>query len=372
MKDTTIQLAKKQRHILLLEKVKANKALTPAEVRELEGYEAEHQPLTPTPPAATDERDMQRVREVRAKAKKRAKRVAKAPAAKRTAPLTPARVRRLALDQEDLTAAAAHLGRAYDLVTLLAVHPELEREWRRGRLLRNLRRLAGKGTTIHEAAHDLGLPVEELQRLVTTDIEVANHWNEARLETALMLKGQWLQRAAEGNVRAIAQVEAALRNEIAHAAMDIHTVPEEKMCEICGVTRQTLNRWLREEKMPRNAGETTYDLPTVWGWFEGFVKHRCQGVPAPEANPLQAVKAERLELELRARKGELVEVESVKAGLLARERALLAVLEHRPEELAQMLAGKTKQEIKPVLEKFVEDLRREWVAAAKRETTNEK
>jgi hypothetical protein len=81
----------------------------------------------------------------------------------------------------------------------------------------------------------------------------------------------------------------------------------------------------------------------------------------------KAVKAERLNLELAHRKGELVEIERVKAGLLARERALVAILEHKPEELASLLEGKTRQEIKPVLAKFAEDLRREWVAAAERQ-----
>jgi hypothetical protein len=184
------------------------------------------------------------------------------------------------------------------------------------------------------------------------------------------LKQQWLAKAGEGNVRAIAQVQAALQNEIAHAAMDIHTVPEAKMEEIAGVTRQTLNRWLREEKMPRNAGEATYDLPTVWSWFGDFVKRRCQGTSAQPVNPLQLEKAKDLEMRRRQRQGELVELAAVEAGWLVRERALVSVLERVPEQYAAMAAGKTRQQLLPMFKALVDDIRREFVAAVDAATAN--
>lgn len=293
---------------------------------------------------------------------------AEAKAAKKPPMLAGARVRKLGLDFESITDADAHLGRRWDLPAILTARPDLYAEWKRGQLLRNLRRLASVGATRHEAAHDLDLPLEDFEALVSKDLEAAEIWNSGKLETAVRVKQSLLDNAMEGKAQAIKQLENVLRSEIAHAQFNVHRVAEPLVCEIFAVTRQTLNNWHREKGCPRNAGETTYDLPAMVRWYEGYVVTRT-GPQAPAAvNPLQAVKAERLELELRARRGELVDIESVRAGLLARERALLSVLEHRPAELAQMLEGKTRQQIRPALEKFCEDLRREWVAAIEKQT----
>jgi len=367
---SVVQIARDQRYVLLLEKVQGNKALTPGEVRELEGYEAERRGPAADEAPASDAQDQARVQQRRQAVPKRGPAPPKA--GKRVAQrrpalpgLTPARVRALALEFADMTAADAHLGRRYDLVALLAEYPELEGAWRRGRLLRNIRRLAATGTTIHEAAYHLNLPADELQRLVTSDIEVANHWNEARLATAVALKEQWLEKAKEGNARAIAQVQVALQNEIAHAAMDIHTVPEAKMTEIIGVSRMTLNRWLREQKMPRNAGDNTYDLPAVWSWFEGFVKRRATGVPA-EKGP-SALEQQRL-LDLEVRRGQLVDQGAVESGWAVRARALASILERIPDQYAAAAAGKTKQQLQPMFKSLCDDIRREYVTALDAET----
>jgi hypothetical protein len=275
--------------------------------------------------------------------------------------LTAARVRKLALDHDEIAGADASLGRQWDLPRLLAAEPDLHAAWKRGQLLRDLRRLARNGSTRHEAAHDLRMTVEEFESLVSKDIEAAELWNRGKLETSIWLREKVLALAGEGRAQALKQVENVLRSEIAAATFNVHRVPEPLVCEIFGVTRQTLNIWHREKGCPRNGGETTYDLPALVRWFEGWVRAKAAAGSLPEVNPLQAVKAERLNLELAHRKGELVEVERVKAGLLARERALVAILEHKPEELASLLEGKTRQEIKPILAKFAEDLRREWV-----------
>jgi len=294
------------------------------------------------------------------------------PSARPVSNLTAPRVRKLGYDFATMVAAAAHLGRRYDLARLLTAHADLAAAWSRGQFLRNLQGLAATGTTVAETANRLGLPVEELQSRLATDLELANVWNQARLTTAVEIKASWLAKAKEGNARAMAQVEISLANEIARAAMDIHTVPEDQMCEITTVTRQTLNRWLREEAMPRNAGETTYDLPAVWIWHEAFTRKRCGAGTGPsEPDRLRDVKAERLELELAARKGELISLDSVKEGLLARERALLAVLEHVPEQYGHILAGKTHQEIQRTLEQLAKDLMVAWCRGIKEQMTSD-
>lgn len=278
------------------------------------------------------------------------KSAAKRPAKAASALLTPSRARKLGLDHEDMTSADASLGRRYDLVGLLAGHPELEAAWRRGRLLRYIRRLGAKGATETEAAHELRIGLVEFQELLRTDIEAASHWNEARLDTVIWLKGQYLEKAAEGNARAMAQVENVLRAEIAHAQFNLQRVSEPLICEAFGVTRQCLNLWHRERGLPRNAGETTYDLPAVIAWYAGFLraKHGAQAVI--DTDPLRALKAERMQMDLAADRGELVARDEVVAALVARQQVTVRALERLCEELPPAAEGKTADQIRPIVE----------------------
>jgi len=282
--------------------------------------------------------------------------------------LTAARVRKLALESDDITGADAEIGRLWDLPGQLRAYPELEAAWRRGRLLRNLRRLAGVGATRHEAAHDLELPLAAFDELVTNDLEAAEIWNAGKLETAIRVKESLLANAEAGKAQAIKQLENVLRSEIAHAQFDPRRVPEPLVCEIFGVTRQTLHLWRRDKGCPRNAADTTYDLPAMVRWYEGFVRGKA-GIDTPAAvNPLQAVKAERLALELQHRRGELVSLAEVRAGWLVRERAMVSLLERLPEQYGPALAGQTKQQIVAQLKDLADDLRREFVTRVEEAT----
>jgi hypothetical protein len=274
--------------------------------------------------------------------------------------LTPARVRLLALEHKTIAEADAHLGRRWDLPELLAERAELDAAWARGRFLRYLRRLAGSGASLGEAAHALHLTPDELTERINTDAEVAGTWNEARLETAIEVKAQWLAKAKEGNARAMSQIEMTLRNEIAHAALDIHDVPTEKMLEIASISPTTLNRWWRNEGMPRNAGATTYDLPSVWIWHEKFVQRRGGRSPADNMTPLQAAKVRREELQTAQLESRLWERDKVLASLAVRAEALARALSAtKAAELSQRFAGKTAPEVARGLEGFFEDARRE-------------
>lgn len=272
--------------------------------------------------------------------------------------LTTARVRKVALDFADLTSADAHLGRRFDLVTLLSDHDELAAAWRRGRFLRDLRRAAACGMSIAEAAYDMQLTYEELSHRLSNDIEVAGIWNGARFDVSIELKTAWKEKAKEGNARAMAQVEASLRNEIAHASLDIHTLPEEKMAEVAGVNVSTLYRWRQGEGLPRNSGVATYDLQAVWQWFEGFVKRRCRGTVV-DADPLRAQKARREELQNAELEGTLWDRDTVIASLTARAQALAETLSAaKASELGQRLDGQPAPQIARTLEAFFTDAKR--------------
>lgn len=358
MSKSAVDIARKQRHVMLLEKVKARQALTPAEVRELSEYEAEHDQAAAR---ASDAEDIKRVRARRAKTAERGtkgKGRAKSPA-KRPLGLTAARVRKLALDFDDLAGADAHLGRRFDLVGLLAKHGELLAAWQRGRFLRNLRRAASTGMSLAEAAHDLQIAPEDLRQRIDGDIEAAEIWNEARLDASIELKTAWKEKAKEGNARAMAQVEAALRDEIAHAVLDIHNIPEERMAEIAAVNVSTLFRWRQSAGLPRNSGATTYDLPAVWGWFEQFTKQRSSGGAVVDVDPLRAQKAREKQLRNAELEGRLWPRETVLASLAARAQLLAETLSAaRASELGQRCDGQPAPQIARMLEAFFGDVKR--------------
>ena len=297
-------------------------------------------------------------------AQKRPKTATKAGNRRRT--LTPARVRKLALDWENITSADASLGRQWDLPAMLAASAELHAAWRRGRLLRDLRRLASVGATRHEAAHDLGMALEDFEALVSEDLEAAEIWNSGKLETAIRVKESLLAAAEAGKAQAIKQLENVLRSEIAHAQFNVCRVPEPLVEAIFGVTRQTLNAWHREKGLPRNAGETTYDLPAMVRWYEGFVRARAGIVPAAEKGPT-ALEQQRL-LDLEVRRGQLVDKGAVESGWAVRARALASILERIPDQYAAAAAGKTKQQLQPMFKSLCDDIRREYVTALDAET----
>lgn len=279
---------------------------------------------------------------------------------KRRRKLTAARVRKLALNHDDMTGADASLGSQWNLPGLLNEFADLHAAWRRGRLLRDLRRLASVGATRHEAAHDLNIDLPSFERLVSEDIEAAEIWNTGKLETAIRVKESLLANAEAGKAQAIKQLENVLRSEIAHAAFNVQRVPESIVTEIFGVTRMTLNTWHREKGCPRNGGETTYDLPAMIAWFEQWTRAKAGIVPADKGP--SALEQQRL-LDLQVRKRELVAKDAVEAGWSLRARALVSILERMPEQLAPMAAGKTKEQLRPMLQNLADDIRREYVAA---------
>lgn len=230
--------------------------------------------------------------------------------------------------------------------------------WRRGRFLRNLRRAAATGMTMPEAARDMEMPLDELRSRVDGDIEAAEIWNEARLDALIEIKNAVKEKAKEGNARAMAQVEASLRSEIAHAALDIHGIPEEKMAEIAAVNVSTLFRWRRDAGLPRNSGATTYDLPAVWAWFEQFTKQRASGAPVVDTDPLRAQKAREKELRNAELEGRLWPRETVLASLAARAQLLAETLSAaKASELGQRLDGQPAPQIARILEAFFTDVK---------------
>jgi hypothetical protein len=183
--------------------------------------------------------------------------------------LTLNRVKLLALRREDIAHAAATLGRGYDLVALLASRPDLRAAWSRGQTLRALRELAAVGATIEDAAGHVGLSPAEIR----TDVELASTWNAGRLELVVTVNRANIQQRMQGNGRGLTELENDLRREISRAGVDVHHAGEAVVCEIVGVTRQSLNGWVRGRGCPRNQ-DGTFDLPAVWRWYAKFLERR--------------------------------------------------------------------------------------------------
>lgn len=350
--ESALTIAGKRRHLFLLEKIRGNKPLTRVEVAELGQYERgmENQENT---------LDSTRINQP--------------PAA--PANLTAEIVRTAAFESPTREEACRRLG-VTDLAARLAKSKRLTAAWDRGQLLRRVKEIASTTMIVAEKAdRALGLAAGEFVTILATDRIVRDLWEQSRFDFWLQQQQSMAKKVAEGDARAAAifqQLFPEVRAGDGEADLvDFTRLSPTQMEKATGVLRQQILRWHKQHGLPRNA-DHTYSMPAFVTWFERFTKAKISGQASPGMNPLTSVKAERLELELRKRKGELVEVESVKAGLFARERALVAALEHKPEELSHMLEGKTRQQIKPVLEKFTEDLRREWAEAAKRETEDEK
>jgi len=286
--------------------------------------------------------------------------------------LTATLVRQVALDCETMPQAEGCLG-VEDLAGQLEANKRLAGAWDKGRRLRDIRAIAVTPICMEEASKRLGMGPEGLVKLYRRDPDVRDIWDRGKVDMAVRLKQGLMARATAGKPDALRTVEQILAGEFAGPPgrqMDFGRLTPTQMAEATGFARQQILRWHKGSGLPRNVDGRTYSLPAFVTWFEQFIKGKVTGTTTGP-NRLQNAKAERLELELAKRRGELVEVESVKAGLLARERALVAILEHKPEELSHLIEGKTRQQIRPVLEKFAEDLRREWFAAIEVETTKE-
>ena len=261
--------------MLLLGKVKGNKALTRAELVELKRYERQAAakiiakakvPVAPrakqkkpkgAPPAGPGKK----------KAKKKAKNKKKR---KARPPVDVAEVRRLGLESENLTVADAAIKPRRSMSDLFKKYPELQDAWDRGRFLRNLRDLASTRATIPEAAERLGFETaRDLRKLLDEDVEVADLWKQARLAVTLELKTAVMDAAREGKADAIRAVEDMLQNEKEQIGADLARITILQLVKITGRNRRTIHNWFVKFGLPRNL-DKTFDLSIFFVWFEDF------------------------------------------------------------------------------------------------------
>lgn len=275
--------------------------------------------------------------------------------------LAPA-VRLAAIECDSMAEAAVRLARQ-DLAEILVATPELAAAWKRGRLLRDLRQFAAAGVTMAEAGAAMALPPGSLEKLLGCDAEAGETWTRARLATVIAVKQSLVTQAREGKSAAIRQIEQVLLREIEQGKPDLRRLSLAQLMEITGKTRQTIYEWLSPRNgCPRNA-DRSFDLRSFLAWFEQFVARKLAGGRLPQAasarlDPLKTVKAEKLEMDLAARRGELLERGAVMAGILARQQVIVNALHRLPDDLPPLLVSQPAEAIRRTL--------REATAEAKR------
>ncbi len=363
MTAAPVEIAQKQRHLALLEKVKSYKTPTAGELRELEGYEKQMTKKKQQP----DIKIKAKAAKPKAKAAAAKKKTTKKKAAKKTTakkikrkrlPVSAARVRAAAIIAGTMAEADASLKLKLRLADVLDEFPVLSAAWDRGRLLKNLSSFAATAATISEAGEAMDLDPGTLDELLKTDPEVADIWNEARIRTIIKIKTAIVDKACDGNVTAAKQVETILRREVIHPTIDFTHLTTDQIVEITGKTRQTIHDWVAKRSMPRNS-DKTFNLRSFLGWFEGFVFSKADGGkgPAADLNPFQRAKAESLQIDLDKKRGTLLDRGMVIAGQVARHQALISALNRKPEELALLCFGATRQRIEEIVETFCTDVR---------------
>jgi len=364
-KLSTIEIANKQRHVFLLQKVKENKALSRAELDELKRYEREtagkiiakaSMPSTRPSSKSSAKPSAKRVKKKAGKKKSKKKRKARPP-------VDEAEVRRLGLECENLTEADAAIRTRQSLSEIFVKHPQIRQAWDRGRFLRNLRGLARTGASVTEAAKKMGLVNRQVLRsMIDEDEEVGDLWDQTQLEVYIEIKSALIDAAKEGKADAVRAVESFLLEEKERPGFDPSRITIIQLIELTGKHRTTIHEWHTKFGLPRNA-DKTFDLGIFFSWHEDFLRKRVSekesaAVPAV-LDPLKAMKAEKLKLELASHRNELLDRSEVIIGQVAWVQNIVTFCERGIEEISRLCLGQPREKVAEIARGFFRDLHTE-------------
>jgi len=377
---SAVEIAKKQRYLFLLQKVKKNKTLSKVELDELSRYERKmvdkvilgnlrkrsNKPSTRPSTKPSTRRSTKPSTRRSTKQSKKSKKSPGAPGvAKRVRlPVEEAEIRRLGIECENLTEADAAIKKRKSLKEIFKKHPQLRQAWKRGRFLRNLRGLARTGASVPQAAKKLGLANGRLLRaMIDEDREVGDLWDQTRLEVYIEIKTAIVEAAKEGRADAVRMVESFLLDEKESrgiGSFDPSHVTKLQLVEITGKTKRTITTWLDKFGLPRNA-DKTFDLGIVWAWREEFLlKKASEGKEtAAELDPLKQMKAEKLKVELARHRNELLERSEVVIGQVAWVQNIVMFCERGIEEFSRLCSNQPRQKIAELAQGFFRDLHTE-------------
>jgi len=190
----------------------------------------------------------------------------------------------------------------------------------------------------------------ELRSLAAADAEIDSHLASI-FEKHPRIKIAWDQGIAQ-------RVEEVIRDKFTEADLkDYRRVTLKQLVEITGRTRRTIYDWLKKG-LQRNADGSFY-LPSFLIWFERYTIEKLPPKAVAAANPLQAMKAERLEMDLARQRNQLLDRGEVIAGQIARYQNLMNSLTHKAEELALLANGQPKGKIAEMLNDFFDEVLRQ-------------
>ena len=333
-------IARKQRHLSLLRKVKEGQALSATELTELQKYEAEA-------PSSSKNSQSQIANRKSPKA------------------LTEASAQRLGLESKDLAEADARSGIGPNLAKYFARHPRLRAAFDRGRLLRNLVELAPVAM-VHDAAKrlkDLGFTqfesAQNLRDFLDADAEARELWESARVNGWIGVRQSLWEAAKGGNAKAISMMEKwALdrQREGGEPGVNFGRVRVSQMAELFAVRRETIHEWYTQKGLPQNL-DGTFDLHRAIPWYEDHaIKKAVRSRDAVSPlNPFQTVKTERERLRLEQDRGELIERGAV-IGFQVSMLQNVANAFNAMADLANRVFGQPREQIVARLEEFGDEV----------------
>ncbi len=360
-KKSAIEIANTQRHLFLLGKVKENKPLSRAELAELKRYERRAAGKMTAKAGMTSKVQPEKKKQKAAATTKRVKKKAgKKTKKKRKArpPIDEAEVRRLGLECEHRTEADAATSTRKPLAEIFRKHPQLRKAWDRGRFLRNLRIMARTATSITDAAKKLGLASGQVLRsMIDEDQEVGDLWNQTRIGVYDEIRTAIVEAAKEGKPDAYRIVESSLQDEKERPEFDPSRITKLQLVEITGKTKRTITTWLDKFGLPRNA-DKTFDLGMIWAWYEEFLLKKAPAgkEPAVILDPLKAMKAEKLRVELARHRNEVLDRNEVMISLVAWAQHIVSFCDRGNVELSRLCVGQPREKIIEIHKRFFQDL----------------
>jgi len=280
-------------------------------------------------------------------------------------PFPPSIARRLGFECDDLTAAdiVLHAERPLLRKTLAEYclkYPPVKAGFERGQLLRNAAYCA-ETMNVTQAARWLGFETGfSFRRLMDSDAEVKNVWDQKKLETIVRGRTALLKLVDKGDARAIKMLESISHDEQQGQAQgaDFNRLGMNQVSELFGYSRQAVTDWYNDKGLPRNS-DNTFDLKTTIKWFEDYTQKKAtrgKSTIGP-LNPFQQVKTERERLKLLEDRGELVDRGAAIGFQIAQLQNVINTFD-KITDLANLMYGQTREEIVKVLE----DLRDECLA----------
>lgn len=364
---SAIEVARKQRHIYLLGKVRQNLPLSRPEIEELKGYEAalaepssEHNAETPPPFKL---------------------RPMKAVPHRGRLPIAPTRVKVLAFRYPTVVEASDPkvVGDRVDLAAALAQYEILCDAWEQGQFLRQFAELAGQCTTISEIARELQIkPAAEagkiLRNRMDNDYELRQLWQARHFETRRLIYQGYTLALGKGEVSVAGvnrlkqyfQDESELCGRSA-GELDLERLSTAGVLSVLRISRNTLYEWVTSKGCPKNADDT-YPLAAVLAWRDEYLQEKLvakagRPVMAGGVTDYRAAKTKKAWLEAGELEGKLIRSDA-HVDLFIRFAQLVAnTLSHQTAvEIGRAGEGQTAQQVTALLDRQFADLRSKLTA----------